>query len=328
MTDDKSGSGLSDKELDNKNKSLDRYENPGRRMEDDSVLSEDEDKDTQNFVYTIPVDHSGTSVYLKGWIQQDSPYPPVVMVHDLGESVRSYRGIAEEMRQSGFSIFVFDLRGHGRSGRHLGHVPSFDALVEDLLQVVAWVRYKSNGELPIIIGQGVGALVSVYFKKKYSKYTRETILVAPPASEGKSMAPMYRTFIRSMAEVTPRMRLPRSMVSQFLSLGGMEPTAKQQKVQGITLHFAKEVMQAISQLPEVMKSFTGPAMVVVPQQVSAYDLGAVKKLLESLPFKDDLRLVEIGNIGTQPLAKEKEFNVVLDSIYSWLEEELETTIER
>ena len=69
-------------------------------------------------------------------------------------------------------------------------------------------------------------------------------------------------------------------------------------------------------------------MVVVPQQVSAYDLGAVKKLLESLPFKDDLRLVEIGNIGTQPLAKEKEFNVVLDSIYSWLEEELETTIER
>ena len=200
--------------------------------------------------------------------------------------------------------------------------------VEDLLQVVAWIRFKSNGQLPMIIGQGVGGLITMYFKKKYPKYVRETILVAPVVSEGKTMAPMYRTFIRSMAEVTPRMRLPRAIVPQFLSLGGTEPSLRQQKFQGITLHFAKEVINAIGGVHEVIKSFTGPAMIIAPQQVDGYDLKALKQLLDELSFKDDLSLVEVGNIGTQPLTKEKEFTVVLDSIYSWLEEELGTPIER
>lgn len=328
MSDEKSGSSREEKKNLNRNIDLPSGVTAGRRDEDHSVLAEDEDKDTLNLVYTIPVDHNGTSIYLKGWMHSESKFPPVVIVHDLGESVRSYRSTAEAMGHRGFSVFVFDLRGHGRSGRHLGHVPNFETLVEDLLQVVAWVRFKNDGQLPIILAQGVGALIAIYFKKKYAKYTRETILVAPVVSEGTSLSPIYRTFIKSMAEVTPRMRLPRSIVPQFLSMGGTEPTSNQQKFQGITLHFAKEVLYAIGGVSNAIKSLTGPVMLIVPKGVEAYDQQVLETMLENLSFKDDLKLVELENIGTQALARTEEHEIVLDSVYNWLESVLETPNER
>ncbi|SMF47966.1 alpha/beta hydrolase [Pseudobacteriovorax antillogorgiicola] len=289
---------------------------------------DEDDRDTQNLVFTVPVDHSGTSVYLKGWLQPESPFPPLVLVHDLGENVRMYKNFAKELGDKGFHVYGFDLRGHGRSGRLLGYVPHFESLVDDLLQVVAWIRYKSNRQLPIIVGQGVGGLITIFFHKKYPEYVRQCVLVAPVISEGDTMSPFYRTFIRTMAEIAPRMRLPRAIVPQFLSLGGTEPSKKQQKFQGITLNFAKEVMNAIGEVPQAITAFNSPGMIIAPQQVGRYDLKALKEMLSGLESEYDISLVEVSNIGTQPLTTQEELLVVLDSIYPWLEEQLGTSIER
>ena len=56
------------------------------------------------------------------------------LVHDLGERADLYKRTAMSFVERGYSTYAFDLRGHGRSGRRLGHAPGFTILVKDLLQ--------------------------------------------------------------------------------------------------------------------------------------------------------------------------------------------------
>src|SRR5690606_5848236 len=112
----------------------------------------------RNLVYICPVDHVGTSVFVKGWVVPGSRQHPIVLVHDLGETVYMMGGLATKLAEAGYSVYSFDQRGHGQSGRRLGHIPGFNQLALDLLQVVAWVKHKEGGRKPVIVGQGLGAL--------------------------------------------------------------------------------------------------------------------------------------------------------------------------
>src|SRR5690606_30753211 len=128
---------------------------------------------------SLPVDHHGTTVYVKGWRRPENTKPPIVIAHDLGENISMYRDVAKKLIKQGHNVYGFDLRGHGRSGRRLGHAPSFNILVLDLLQVAAWVRHQEAGKPAIIVGQGIGALITLSFTKRYSHFCRALVLSAP-----------------------------------------------------------------------------------------------------------------------------------------------------
>jgi pimeloyl-ACP methyl ester carboxylesterase len=55
-------------------------------------------------------------VPLRGWLLPGQPgRPPVVLCHDLGESKSSLVGSAIALRMAGFTVLLFDFRGHGES---------------------------------------------------------------------------------------------------------------------------------------------------------------------------------------------------------------------
>ncbi len=297
--------------------------------ENREVISEEEETEgAQTVVYHCPINHSGTTVYVKGWVWTDSPFPPVILIHDLGENTRFYRTFSQIMSEYHFNVYCYDLRGHGRSGQIIGHIPSFDSLVRDLLQVVSWVRFKSERRIPILISQGVGGLISTYFQEQFPECVKYAVSIAPVLKETQGLSLASRAFIRTMAEMAPRTRIPKSMVSRFLALGGTPPSKRQLSFPGMTFNFAKEVMNAVKHLPSVFTRAAIDSMVIVPQQVTTYDAVFLKTLVAEHPLKDKIRLVEIGNIGAHPLTHKSQVRVVLESIFPWLEEKLGITIVR
>ena len=290
-----------------------------------SQISKDDEEDDsgadmQNMVFTIPVDHQGTAVYIKGWTVANSDKPPIVIVHDLGENIGLYRTAAKALGDQGYSVFGFDLRGHGRSGRFLGHIPHFDTLVNDLLQVVAWIRYKSNRRVPIIISQGMGALISINFQQTYPDLMQAGILIAPVLDNRMRMPLLQRVLVRTLAEILPRVRLPRTLVPRFITRFPTESTISSEIYRGITANFAKELMNALNEAAEAFHKYTAKSLIIAPSDAAIFDFSFIEGLLCDHPNADQLKVVCLEKINIQPLSSgEAELAIVMQEILPWLE---------
>jgi len=285
-----------------------------------SSADPDEDADdTQNLVYSIPVDHDGTAVFVKGWAKANSEYPPLVIVHDLGENMALYRAAAKRLGEEGFSVFGFDLRGHGRSGRLLGHIPHFDNLVNDLLQVVAWIRFKSNRRIPLVVGQGLGALITVYFQKAYPHMIHGAVLVAPVLDHKLRLTLMHRLLVRGMAEVLPRSRLPRSWLPRFVARAVIAEGSTERSYHGITANFAKELINAVMRVDHNFQQFKTPSLVIAPASEQGYDFNNLFQMIAQHPDPAQFESLQLAGIGLQPLTADLEqLEIVLKVMVPWL----------
>jgi len=99
---------------------------------------------------------------LSGWLLRgDAGAPPVVLCHDLGQSRSSLINTGIALREAGFSVLMFDFRGHGESGGDgstLGLLEKRDVLgAVDYLQDVAGFDGARIG----LFGVGMGAHAAV-----------------------------------------------------------------------------------------------------------------------------------------------------------------------
>lgn len=173
----------------------------------------------QHVTFQCPVDHHGTNVQIVGLRGGDSnvlakeskSLPPVLLVHDLGEEIGVYGHVGEAFGLKGYHVYGYDFRGHGESGGALSHITQVKQLVNDLLQVVALVRAEEQGRLPIVMAQGMSALIAVSFLKKFGHLISGLVLVAPCFRLRVAMSWFKNMFIRSFAEIVPGIKIPKGL---------------------------------------------------------------------------------------------------------------------
>lgn len=246
-------------------------------------------------IYYCPVDHDGTTVYLKGWITDEPKGPPIVIVHDAGESISHYREAAKILVEQGHNVYGFDLRGHGRSGGSLGHVDSFDVFLRDLMQVLAWVKHKEGRSLPVVIAQGVGALVALNFQEKYPDRLRALVIVSPAFKLRRRPSFLIRLLIAILAEPFPRLRLP-SQINPHIS----DPQAtesititesfSQRLSVRMSVQFVKEVLAAFQKISEKAPSIRCPTLCVVADHDYLFDQSVVHEYFK--PFEGSRFTIE------------------------------------
>ena len=74
----------------------------------------------------------GLDMFAQSWEPEKNPKAIVSLVHGLGEHSGRYAHVGKAFTDSGFALAGFDLRGHGKSGGPRGHIPSFNAFMEDI----------------------------------------------------------------------------------------------------------------------------------------------------------------------------------------------------
>ena len=74
----------------------------------------------------------GLDIFGQAWSPGSEPKALICLLHGFGEHSGRYPLFAEYVTHAGYSLFNFDLRGHGRSGGKRGHTPSVDALMDDI----------------------------------------------------------------------------------------------------------------------------------------------------------------------------------------------------
>jgi alpha-beta hydrolase superfamily lysophospholipase len=287
----------------------------------------------QKIVSSLPVDHSGTSVYVKGWRHASCVGYPILIVHDLGEQTEMYRHTCEEIVARGHNVYMFDLRGHGRSGKRLGHAPSYDILIKDLLQVAAWVRHKEDGKTPIIIGHGIGALITMDFTKTYPNLCRAMVLSAPVLELVHETTGMTRFFIKVMADVAPMLRIPVPLCPQFtrdlMNIQHQideEDTASVVYFPRLTAVFANELLNAIKRAEMSFITYQGACLILCPTKDDVCTYGAVKKAV-AVHTADNISVIDFPDMGHALITDEHSRSEVVDRIVRWVDDITLTTVQ-
>ena len=78
----------------------------------------------------------GLQLFGQSWQPEDKTRAVVCLVHGIGEHSGRYIHVADRLTKAGYAIFTFDLRGHGKSEGLCGHIPSYEALMQDIFSLL------------------------------------------------------------------------------------------------------------------------------------------------------------------------------------------------
>lgn len=286
-----------------------------------SPISRFDEEDTrvteQHLSFSCPVDHSGAAVHVQGWAGLHSEFPPVILVHDLGENSDFYAPAARILANQGFQVYCYDMRGHGRSSPLDNKSLGFVDLIQDLLQVVAWIRYKSGRRKPFLIAQGMGALVVLHFQKLYPQYCTRSILIAPTFEEQTALPFLSRVFLKTLAQVLPSATLPTTLLPYFLPMSD-EASEKASSLL-VNARFAYDLREAVRNAATTFLDVSSPNLIGCPIDDVVYNREHLRKLVAQHPFNDMLSYREIDGIGANALCGDiEEVHKALAVIIPWM----------
>jgi len=105
--------------------------------------------------------------YIQGWEPEGKPKAVVCLVHGLGEHTRRYAHVGKFLNEAGFALFGFDLRGHGQTGGPRGHLPSLDAVIQDIHQFVGFQKRNFPDTPVFLYGHSLGGVFLLAYSIQY-----------------------------------------------------------------------------------------------------------------------------------------------------------------
>lgn len=92
----------------------------------------------------------------------ENPKASLLINHGFAEHLGRYDYITQRLNKAGYSVYRYDLRGHGRSGKTKGHIDSYKEFLEDCKEMIEVM--KANDEKNIfMLGHSMGGLITFLY---------------------------------------------------------------------------------------------------------------------------------------------------------------------
>lgn len=159
------------------------------------------------------VNSKGLEIFSKSWLPLTTPPKAVVcFCHGYGDtSTFFFEGIARTLTSSGYGVFAMDYPGFGLSEGLHGYIPSFDNLVDDVIEHFS--KVKENPEfssLPsFLFGQSLGGAVALKMHLKQPDAWSGALLVAPMCKIADDVYPPWivTQILMGLAKILPKLKL-------------------------------------------------------------------------------------------------------------------------
>ena len=115
----------------------------------------------------------------------DAPRASIVLVHGFTEYAERYLEMLYYFYQEGYSVYMADNRGHGRSGRKIPQIDrvfvrSFDEYTGDLKYFCDHIVLPSGPDRDLLLfAHSMGGAIAALFLENYPEYFKAAILSSP-----------------------------------------------------------------------------------------------------------------------------------------------------
>ncbi|XP_039682553.1 caffeoylshikimate esterase isoform X3 [Medicago truncatula] len=129
------------------------------------------------------VNSRGLKVFSKSWIPEKSPMKGIVYYcHGYADTCTFYfEGVARKLASSGFGVFALDYPGFGLSDGLHGYIPSFENLVNDVIEHFSKIKEQVEYQnLPsFLLGESMGGAIALNIHFKQPTAWDGAALIAP-----------------------------------------------------------------------------------------------------------------------------------------------------
>lgn len=148
----------------------------------------------------------GTPLFGQMWSPPE-PRGLVTIIHGLGEHGGRYEWLAERFNEAGLAALAIDTRGHGQSGGRRGHVPSYEAVLDDFDLWLAEGERQFPGQPRILYGHSMGGS-QVLYHALLRRPAMTAWIAASPALATAFQPPRWKTALgKGLDSIFPTLTL-------------------------------------------------------------------------------------------------------------------------
>lgn len=108
----------------------------------------------------------------------------VIIVNGRNETFAKYRAVINELSAAGFTVYSYDHRGQGFSGRqladpHKGHVESFDDYVTDLHFFLKHIVSRRPHDSCLVLAHSMGGTITLLHELRYPGSFAGIVMTSP-----------------------------------------------------------------------------------------------------------------------------------------------------
>lgn len=274
--------------------------------------------DYHEYLFQAP---DSAKLYAQSWRPTKS-IGVIVIVHGYAEHSGRYQWTALQLVGRGFAVYMFDLRGHGKSAGTRNIMKSFDSYLTDLAAFLDQVKLEEPNKPLFLFGHSLGGAVAALFIIRYK--------------------PLLSGLITSSAFLANR-DIPKILVQLVILVGYLMPRLPTMFLDGRTLSRNKEVvdiykadllvgsgwigartiakvLKAIVEISDRMDEIEIPLLVMHGTEDRSADIEGSKRIYAGVNSKD--KSIKLYDGFYHELLNEPERMQVLSDIDVWLRKHL------
>lgn len=182
--------------------------------------------------------YQGVELFYQCWTPMQAAQTPkcgtLVITHGISEHSECYAKTAERLNQYGYTVYAWDLRGHGRSEGKRGYVADFGDFAKDLDALLRYFAKTNRLSGPFaLIGHSLGGLITLDYLLKNPLATPKpaaSALSSPALGVALAVPPVKDFAARILNRVLPSLTLHNEIQyedltrdSEFLKGYGNDP---------------------------------------------------------------------------------------------------------
>lgn len=149
----------------------------------------------------------GLTLRTQRWTPEGVAKAVIVLTHGLGEHSGRYGHTATALTTAGYSVYTYDLRGHGKSGGPRGHTPNLEALLDDLQVVYDWAKIENAGRKFFLMAHSMGGNITLNYVLRRQPSVIGVVLTSPWLGPTTPPAPLLMNIGRFLSGVVPAFAL-------------------------------------------------------------------------------------------------------------------------
>ena len=240
----------------------------------------------------------GVQLFSQSWGARGENSPPakavVALVHGIGEHSGRYVWLVEHLTASGFSVFSFDHRGHGKSPGRRGHITSWSEYRDDVSAFLENVR-RLNPGLPIFIyGHSLGALIVAEFVVSKRPDVAGVILSGIPLQPTGVAKPHLVALAKIFSRILPSLLVTFGVNPDALSRDSAVSKAYEQDPlvhHRASMRWGTETLDAIDRVRSRASDIRLPLLILHGGADRVNSVAGSRELLETVSSRDKQLLV-------------------------------------
>ena len=159
-----------------------------------------------------------TELFYQVWRPDQDSRGFIVLTHGMGEHSECYHQLASDLVQDQWTVYAWDLRGHGRSDGKRGYVKDFNNMVQDLKCFIDQFKKDEGGaNNAFLLGHSLGGLVLLsHLVSEDTSEFKAAVCSAPALGISVPIPKIKERGAEIMADWLPKLTLHNGIVYQDL----------------------------------------------------------------------------------------------------------------